>query len=102
MRSIKAAIAKASTLEEIERLNQQLRTGQVPGTVPAKKNTAGPKNIFLYLIFFSVFRIRKFSGLPDPDLLVRGTDPDPPIIKQKLEENPWFLLFCDFIMTFYM
>jgi hypothetical protein len=30
-----------------------------------------------------VFRIRKFLGLPDPDPLVRGTDPDPdsPIIK---------------------
>jgi hypothetical protein len=58
VRSIKAAIAKASTLEEIERLNQQLRTGQVPGTVPAKKNTAGPKNIFFipYL----------FPGVPDP------------------------------------
>jgi hypothetical protein len=27
--------------------------------------------------------ILKFLGLPDPDLLVRGTDPDPPIIKQK-------------------
>jgi hypothetical protein len=61
VRSIKAAIAKASTLEEIERLNQQLRTGQVPGTVPAKKNTAGPKSIF-YRIFFSVFRIRKVLG----------------------------------------
>jgi hypothetical protein len=33
----------------------------------------------------SVFRIRsrKFLGLPDPDPLVRGKDPDPSIIKQK-------------------
>jgi hypothetical protein len=35
---------------------------------------------------FPVFRIRirKFLGLPDPDLLVRGTDPapDPSTIKQ--------------------
>ncbi|QQP32349.1 U2 small nuclear ribonucleoprotein A, partial [Caligus rogercresseyi] len=30
VRSIKAAIARASTLEEIERLNQMLRTGQMP------------------------------------------------------------------------
>ncbi len=29
------------------------------------------------------FRIRRFLGLPDPDPLVRGTDPDPSIIKQK-------------------
>jgi hypothetical protein len=28
-------------------------------------------------------RIRKFLGLPDLDSLVRGTDPDPSIIKQK-------------------
>ncbi len=30
-------------------------------------------------------RIRMFVGLqdPDPDALVRGTDPDPSIIKQK-------------------
>jgi len=27
--------------------------------------------------------IRMFLGLPDPDPLVRGTDPDPFIIKQK-------------------
>ncbi len=48
-----------------------------------------------------------FLGLPDPDpdLLVRGTDPDsawdpdPSIIKQ---EKPWFLLFCDFFMTFHL
>ena len=31
VRNIKAAIAKASTLEEIEKLNQMLRTGQIPG-----------------------------------------------------------------------
>jgi hypothetical protein len=32
-------------------------------------------------------------GLPDPDLLVRGTDPCPSIIKQNL-------LFRDFFLTF--
>jgi hypothetical protein len=51
-----------------------------------------------------VFRtlIRKFSGLLDPDPLVRGTvlDLDPSIIKQKQEEKPSFLLFYDFYMTF--
>jgi hypothetical protein len=28
-------------------------------------------------------RIHMFLGLPDPDPLVRDTDPDPSIIKQK-------------------
>jgi len=32
IKNIKAAIARASTLEEIERLNHMLRTGQVPGS----------------------------------------------------------------------
>ena len=31
VKNIKAAIAKASSLEEVERLNQMLRTGQIPG-----------------------------------------------------------------------
>jgi hypothetical protein len=30
-----------------------------------------------------IHRIRMFLGLPDPDPLVRGMDPDPSIIKQK-------------------
>ncbi len=28
-------------------------------------------------------KVLRFLGLPDPDPLVRGTDPDPSIIKQK-------------------
>jgi hypothetical protein len=44
------------------------------------------------------FWIRMLLGLPDPDPLVRGTDPDPSIIKQK--EKPRLLLFVDFFMTF--
>jgi hypothetical protein len=53
-----------------------------------------------------IHRIHMFLGLmdPDPDPLVRGMDPDPAldpdpgpsVIKQK----PWFLLFCDFFLTF--
>ena len=38
VRNIKAAIAKATTLEEIERLNQMLRTGQIPGEAPKPQN----------------------------------------------------------------
>jgi len=43
---------------------------------------------YLYIKFVSCsVPIRKFVGLPDPDQLVRGadpdSDPDPPVIKQK-------------------
>ncbi len=33
--------------------------------------------------FEAVIRIHMFLGLPDPDPLVRGMDPDPSISKQK-------------------
>ncbi len=33
-----------------------------------------------------VFRIRKFRGLPDPDPLVRGTDPDPSTSKNNMKK----------------
>lgn len=36
VKNIKLAIAKASSLEEMERLNQMLRTGQLPGTTEKK------------------------------------------------------------------
>jgi hypothetical protein len=32
-------------------------------------------------------RIRMYLGLPDPDPLVRYTDPDPSIIKQNSQQN---------------
>lgn len=35
-RAIREAVANASTLEEVERLNQMLRAGIVPGKAPAK------------------------------------------------------------------
>ena len=38
IKNIKEAIAKASTLEEIERLNQMLRTGMIPGEEDKRKN----------------------------------------------------------------
>jgi hypothetical protein len=31
---------------------------------------------------------RKYLGLPDPDPLIRGMDPDPSIIKQKKKKKP--------------
>jgi hypothetical protein len=49
----------------------------------------------------SVFQIRilKFLGLTYPDLLVKGTDPDPvpSITKQNKVRKT---LLCDFFMTF--
>jgi hypothetical protein len=35
------------------------------------------------IAFKAVFRIHMFLGLPDPDPLVRGMDPDPSISKNK-------------------
>ncbi len=39
VRNIKSAIARATSLEEIERLNQMLRTGQIPGETPVQGRT---------------------------------------------------------------
>jgi hypothetical protein len=46
--------------------------------------------IRIFRVYKAVLRIRMFLGLPDPDPLVRGTDPapDPSIIKQKQQEKP--------------
>jgi hypothetical protein len=49
-------------------------------------------------------RIRMFLGLldPHPDPLVRGMDPDPSIIKQKIVRKILIVLFCDVFTTFYL
>ncbi|TRY74428.1 hypothetical protein TCAL_05023 [Tigriopus californicus] len=44
VRSIKTAIAKATTLEEIERLNQMLRTGIIPGQEPETQPAPSKKS----------------------------------------------------------
>ena len=41
-----------------------------------------PQHILLKSVF-RIHRIRMFMSLPDPDPLVRGSDPDTLIIKQK-------------------
>jgi hypothetical protein len=53
------------------------------------------------LSFVAVFwiRILMILGLQDPDPFVRGTEPDPSIIKQNPKIR--FPLFCDFFMTYY-
>ncbi len=45
------------------------------------------------VLLIRIRRIRMFWGL---------LNPDPSIIKQKYWEKPWFLLFCDFFLTFYL
>jgi hypothetical protein len=58
------------------------------GCQPGKNkppNTTLHKNAVLRI---RICRIHMFLGLPDPDPLVRGPDPDPSIIKQKLLEKP--------------
>ncbi len=47
-------------------------------------------------------RICMFLGLPDLDPSLFCTDPDPSIKEKKEQEKPCFLLFCDFILTFYL
>ncbi len=48
-----------------------------------------------YVCWTSWIRIRIRNLFKDPA-------PDPSINKQINEEKPWFLLFCDFFMTFYI
>ncbi len=45
VRGIKAQIAKASTLEEIERLSHMLRTGQNPAVAAPAANGNGHNNV---------------------------------------------------------
>jgi hypothetical protein len=46
--------------------------------------------------------LRMVLGLLDPDPLVRGTGPDPSIIKQKIVRKTFIpTVFCEFFMTFY-
>jgi len=44
VKNIKMAISKATTLEEIERLNTMLRTGQIPGGAPISNGNGVAKN----------------------------------------------------------
>ncbi len=54
------------------------------------------------MIFIMRIRIRMFLSLPDPDLLVRGTNPAPVLLlsRKNSKKKPGFLLFCDLFMNF--
>ncbi len=43
-----------------------------------------------------------FLGLPDPDLLIRDTDPDSSVIKQKIVRKTLIPTVCDICKTFYL
>ncbi len=65
VRNIKEAIARAGSIEEIERLNQMLRTGQIPG----EEANIGEKSLLMFsqrAIFFMAelffFFFRKWRG----------------------------------------
>ncbi len=79
------------------------KNGIHPGSTTLKKgNISGKCFISVRALLKPVLRIRirrtrtvpMFLGLLDPDPLVRGTDPDPSIIKQN---SNLFLMFCDFL-----
>ena len=44
VKNIKSSISKATTLEEIERLNTMLRTGQIPGGPMKESGNGAVKN----------------------------------------------------------
>jgi hypothetical protein len=62
------------------------------------------KIFFLAVLRIRIRRIRMFLGLPDPcpDLLEKGTDPDPSIIKKNINKKLDSCCFVTFFMTFYL
>jgi hypothetical protein len=65
----------------VELLNRYLGSIVVDRKDQMENQVSEPFNI--YPTVFRIHRIHIFLGLPDPDPLVRGMDPDPFIIKQK-------------------
>ena len=59
MLSIQTAIANAKTLEEVERLNNMLKTGQIPG-----KEAKKPK-CKLFIISFIISFLFRFNRMGD-------------------------------------
>jgi hypothetical protein len=93
------------------RLRAAGKAAQPPATLAAASSARRnsyiiPKQCLCFsnLLFAPVLRIQI---LPDPDLLVRGTDPGSGsgsfYNQAKIKtEKPWFLLFCQFFITFYL
>ncbi len=69
-------------LKKNAKLTKHQEVKEVPRIIYFTAYLLGAKS-FMYIPVLWILRIRKFLGLPDPNLLVRGTVPDPPIIQQK-------------------
>jgi hypothetical protein len=65
------------------------------GCDPEKDPTKIGGNVNIFFCHFRLLRIRIhiFLGLLDPDPFIRGMDPDPSIIKKKLQDKPRFYCF---------
>jgi hypothetical protein len=68
-------------IKKVDRLQSQIEQSFRTVKKEFLKGTSQGKNSTLLL---AEFRIRMFLALLDPDPAVRGTDPDPSIIKQKI------------------
>jgi hypothetical protein len=66
-----------------ELLNRYLGSIVVDRKDQMENQVSKPFNIYLTALRIRIHRIHMFLGLPDPDPLVLGMDPDPFIIKQK-------------------
>jgi hypothetical protein len=68
-----------------------------------KKNT--PFTVEEALLIFSCIAANvpdpKFLGLPDPNTLVRGTDPDPSSSSKNSKNNLYFYCFATFYLDNY-
>jgi hypothetical protein len=67
----------------VELLNRYLGSIVVDRKDQMENQVSEPFNIYVTVFRIRIHRIHIFLGLPDPDPLVRGMDPDPSIIKQK-------------------
>lgn len=52
IKKIREAIARASSLEEVERLNQLLQAGQIPGNMVDKNSHSGILSFLFFMIKF--------------------------------------------------
>jgi hypothetical protein len=69
MRAIREAISKATSLEEVERLNRLLQAGQIPGRVPQINQTGWFSFLFFKKVTISMqwqnLILREFCVLAD-------------------------------------
>ncbi len=59
-------------------------------------------DVFYLMLRIRINMIHMFLGLPAPDPLVRGSDPDPSIIKQNGKKTLDFYCFVTYLWLFYL